>query len=156
MESKDYVTRNNGMKTGVRQMLLRDSVPQMIHMETMKAKNNIEKIFHSNNNIRKEHQELIREFDALMKEMGPEFTGGSRTVTEVGEPMVVRDRNKVKILSPTFGHYVSFNMTKPARFGTSDGARNELLHIESQIKKLECLPDFGYQSDNYLLDDTSN
>lgn len=72
-----------------------------------------------------------------MKDMGPELAGGTSLtdpnsrVTEVGEPMVVREPNKVKILSPTFGHYVSFNMAKPVRLGTSAGARKELLHIES-------------------------
>jgi hypothetical protein len=32
----------------------------------------------------------------------------------------------------------------------------ELLHVEQQIKDMQVMPDFGYTTDNYLLDSQSD
>lgn len=52
--------------------------------------------------------------------------------------------------SPIFGDVIKIN--KACRLQSSEVGLQELKAIEMQIKDQRSLPDFGYGSDNYLLD----
>lgn len=67
-------------------------------------------------------------------------------------PYIEKDeRGNVLLTSPTFGNKISIR--RPVvRFGSSKNALKELKHVEEQIQEMGVLPDFGYDQDNYILD----
>jgi fructosamine-3-kinase len=55
----------------------------------------------------------------------------------------------VKFTSPVFGD--SFKIQTKNEFGSSKHALRDLKHVETQIRDLSVMPDFGYGTDNYLI-----
>ena len=64
---------------------------------------------------------------------------------------IKKEDGNVYLISPTFGDKIKIR--NPAvRFGSSKNALKELMHVEEQILGMGVLPDFGYDQDNYILD----
>jgi hypothetical protein len=63
------------------------------------------------------------------------------------------EKNKMLYLkSPTTGKVISIKDPKIQIRASSEGMA-ELKHVEEQIIGMTSLPDFGYQEDNYLLNE---
>ena len=99
----------------------------------------------------KKGQEKIQKLQEL--ELSEDDSGDSEddAVQCTESPYIDITKSSVYLISPTFGDKIRIRKPK-CRFGTSKLALKELKHVEEQIMAMGVLPDFGYDTDNYILD----
>ena len=93
-----------------------------------------------------------RDASKALDESLSDISSGDEIVKECRDKRLVQhEAEAVYIVSPTFKDRVKVKVPD-ARFGSSKSALKELIHIEEQVKDLCGFPDFGYGTDNYILE----